>query len=192
MIVSCTTFCQACPLTIMAIDRDHPPDPTYLQKLRPATRERGQLSARSDGSSRSMSPGRCVVDGWDKRGEVTWRTYDDRSASSFSLLSFNGRVPDRMGRKRARASAGVPIPRASQDDSRNRWRVGHHMACLRRPLTFIAPIAGAHASPALILPWQRGRQESASAAARSEVVCTDFFTVRRSFFFLLKRPLLVM
>ena len=51
---------------------------------------------------------------------------------------------------------------------------GNHMACLRRPLTFIAPIAGAHASPALILPWQRGRQESASAAARSEVVCTVF------------------
>ena len=73
MIVSCTTFCQACPLTIMAIDRDHPPDPTHLQKLRPATRERGQLSARSDGSSRSMSPGRCVVDGWDKRGKVRFR-----------------------------------------------------------------------------------------------------------------------
>ena len=107
MIVSCTTFCQACPLTIMAIDRDHPPDPTYLQNSRPATRERGQLSARSDGSSRSMSPGRCVVDGWDKRGEVTWRAYDDRSARFFSLLSFNGRVPDRMGRKEPHASAGV-------------------------------------------------------------------------------------
>ena len=109
MIVSCTTCCQACPLTIMTIDRDHPPDPTYLQKLRPATRERGQLSARSDGSSRSMSPGRCVGDGWDKRGEVTWRTYDDRSASLFSLLSFNGRVPDRMGRKEPRASAASPF-----------------------------------------------------------------------------------
>ena len=109
MVVSCTTCCHACPLTIMAIDRDHPPDPTYLQKLRPATHERGQLSARSDGSSRSMSPGWCVVDGWDKRGEVTWRAYDDRSASSFSLLSFSGRVPGRMGRKRARASAGVPF-----------------------------------------------------------------------------------
>ena len=69
-IVSCTTCCQACPLTIMTIDRDHPPDPTYLQNSRLATRERGQLSARSDGSSRSMSPGRCVVGGSDKRGEV--------------------------------------------------------------------------------------------------------------------------
>ena len=54
----------------MTIGRDHPPDPTYLQNPRPATRERGQLSARSDGSSRSMSPGQCVVGGSDKRGEV--------------------------------------------------------------------------------------------------------------------------
>ena len=90
------------------------------------------------------------------------------------------------GLRTGRIASGMFAVRISHHDLyvfAHRWRVGHHMACLRRPLTFIAPIAGAHASPALILPWQRGRQESASAPARSEVVCTDFFTVRRSIFF---------
>ena len=66
---------QAHPLTIMTIDRDHPPDPTYLSKLPRAAGERGRLTAWSHVLLSPLQHSERELDrdsGWAREGQVRW------------------------------------------------------------------------------------------------------------------------
>ena len=58
MLVAGRVLRQAHPFTIMAIDRDRPPDCTHLSKLRCATGQPGQPLLPPYRASCSISPGR--------------------------------------------------------------------------------------------------------------------------------------
>ena len=58
---------QAYPLTIMTIDRDHPPDCTHLSKFRCATGQLGHPLLPPCRASCSILPGRYIISVWAER-----------------------------------------------------------------------------------------------------------------------------
>ena len=67
MLVAGQVHRQACPLTIMPIDRDYPPDCTHLLKWRPATGQVGQPLLAPYRASISFSPGPYIISIWVER-----------------------------------------------------------------------------------------------------------------------------
>ena len=67
MLVAGRVIRQACSLTILTIDRDTPPRlPLPLEVAARDERARTTFRASVDSSS-SISPGRCIISGWDER-----------------------------------------------------------------------------------------------------------------------------
>ena len=59
----------ALPTTILAIDRDYPPDCTHLSKWRPATGQVGQPLLPPCRASCSIAPGRYIISVWAERAK---------------------------------------------------------------------------------------------------------------------------